>query len=603
MKSFRLRILRALIATIGLTPVGLLHGDTKSTSTEGTPDALVQSALASELDGPSEVREQLLRAALKQDSTFAPARWQLGFVRWENEWLDLDSAARLAKGDEQMAAYRKRRDLMVDTADDHRAIAVWCRKNKLTAEARIHWLKVLEFDQSDPDALQALGLQLYNGQLLTRKQIEQEKIDVGNRLRAWKQWQPQFVKWRTAIERGNSKERENAVAKLQSVSDVAALPAIEAVFGNDDTELNLLLVEVAGRIADPASTQVLLRGALNSDAEPVRLAAIKQLKKRPLYTFVPQIAALMPGGLSTRFEIYVAEDGTVVHEHELFQQRSQANEHVFLQREVRRRGVVLAPVTVDLLAKAVKEATAVEKMAKQQEQINARLSRRIRDLLAETTDFKHLDNKALLLQECAAYNETYAPVLTPKPTRRAAFRGFGYTASCFPFGTPILTITGSMPIEKVKVGDRVLSQNPQTGELAYKTVQGVTLRPASPLVEIGVGSESIRTTRGHPFWVNGQGWVLAKQLQVGQYLHGIGGAVPIDRLSEAPAAEAYNLVVSDFDTYFVGQQRLLVHDNLPLEETVAIVPGMRSRTEVDANVAPTVNAPDISREQNQTTPK
>ena len=67
MKSFRLRIMRGPVATIGLLSVGGLYGDTKLPAPESTPDALVQAALASELDGPSEVREQMLRAALKRD--------------------------------------------------------------------------------------------------------------------------------------------------------------------------------------------------------------------------------------------------------------------------------------------------------------------------------------------------------------------------------------------------------------------------------------------------------------------------------------------------------------------------------------------------------
>ncbi len=590
MKTFRLRTLRALVLAIGLLPVGGLYGDTTLPAPESTPDALVQSALSSELDGPSELRERLLRAALKRDSSFAPARWQLGFVRWDNEWRDLDRAARLANSDEQLTAYRKRRDALVDTADNHRALAIWCHKNKLAAEERIHWLKVLEFDPSDAEAQQALGLQLYNGRLLTRKQIEQEKIDAGNRLRVLKQWQPQVVKWHKAIEHGNAKERESALKKLRSVSDADALPALEAVFGNEGIQSNRLLIEVASRITGPVGTGVLLRRALNSDVEPVRSAAIEQLKNRPLYSFIPQLIAAMPGTTTTRIEIYVEPDGTAVLDHDTFQHGLLGDEHILFQTIRPTAGTVWI---------AISQAAAIERTAERQEQFNQQMGRRIRDVLTQTTDFKNLENKNVLLQQWGDYNDLYSPPLTLRSTRHSAYR---LTCSCFPAGTPILTITGSMPIEKVKVGDRVLSQNPQTGELTYKPVQGVTLRPASPLVEIGVGPETIRATRGHPFWVNGRGWVLAKQLQVGQYLHGIGGAVPIDRMAEAPAAEAYNLVVSDFDTYFVGQQRLLVHDNLPLEETAVVVPGLRPRPDVVAEAAPTIDTPSAKAEQNTAFP-
>ena len=38
--------------------------------------------------------------------------------------------------------------------------------------------------------------------------------------------------------------------------------------------------------------------------------------------------------------------------------------------------------------------------------------------------------------------------------------------------------------------------------------------------------------------------------------------------------KAYDLVVDDFNTYFVGQQGLLVHDNAFRRPTRAIVPGL-----------------------------
>ena len=105
----------------------------------------------------------------------------------------------------------------------------------------------------------------------------------------------------------------------------------------------------------------------------------------------------------------------------------------------------------------------------------------------------------------------------------------------------------------------------------------MTLRPPAPMIAIGTGPHTLLATRGHPFWVNGQGWQMAKQLKVGAVLHGLNGAIVVDRLGEAPAREAYNLVVSDFDTYFVGDERILVHDNLPLQKPRPSCQASRSR--------------------------
>jgi hypothetical protein len=134
---------------------------------------------------------------------------------------------------------------------------------------------------------------------------------------------------------------------------------------------------------------------------------------------------------------------------------------------------------------------------------------------------------------------------------------------------------GAAPIETVRGGDRVLSQDPDTGELAYKIVLGTTVRPPAPLVQIRAGGSEIRATRGHPFWVSGKGWEMAKFLALGDKLHCATGFLPIESLEEAPAEQTYNLIVEDFATYFVGEHRLLVHDNTLRQPTLAIVPGLQ----------------------------
>jgi hypothetical protein len=146
--------------------------------------------------------------------------------------------------------------------------------------------------------------------------------------------------------------------------------------------------------------------------------------------------------------------------------------------------------------------------------------------------------------------------------------------SCFLAGTPVRTQTGRVAIETIQPGDRVLSQDQDTGELTYKLVLRTTLRPPAEMVKIKAGTEEIVTTLGHPFWVNGQGWRMAKQLKEGDLLHSVGGAIRIEAVEAMPKQPAHNLVIADFNTYFVGTQGLLVHDNEYRQPTRAIVPGL-----------------------------
>jgi hypothetical protein len=51
----------------------------------------------------------------------------------------------------------------------------------------------------------------------------------------------------------------------------------------------------------------------------------------------------------------------------------------------------------------------------------------------------------------------------------------------------------------------------------------------------------------------------------------------IEKQAEAdqlPAEFAYNLIVDDFHTFFVGDPGFLVHDNTPREPTAALIPGL-----------------------------
>jgi hypothetical protein len=159
------------------------------------------------------------------------------------------------------------------------------------------------------------------------------------------------------------------------------------------------------------------------------------------------------------------------------------------------------------------------------------------------------------------------PPPPPPPGRR----------SCFAKGTLVWTKTGRRPIESIRLGELVLSQSVDTGELSYKPVIGATVRPPSEMRKLAVGKEQIATTLGHPFWVAGAGWRMAKELGEGDVLHGVKVPARITEFEPAETAVAFNLVVADFSTYFVGESGVLVHDNTPTRPTAAIVPGVSAR--------------------------
>ena len=151
--------------------------------------------------------------------------------------------------------------------------------------------------------------------------------------------------------------------------------------------------------------------------------------------------------------------------------------------------------------------------------------------------------------------------------------------SCFAPGTKVWTQLGRVPIGQIKVGDRVLAQNVDNGELAYKPVLAVTVRKPGPRMKIGFGQEKIIATPSHPFWRDGKGWQMTKQLEIGNCLHTLSGGMPVESIEDVETdptlnGYSYNLIVADFSSYFVGNHGILVHDNTPRLPTSSLVPGL-----------------------------
>jgi hypothetical protein len=154
--------------------------------------------------------------------------------------------------------------------------------------------------------------------------------------------------------------------------------------------------------------------------------------------------------------------------------------------------------------------------------------------------------------------------------------------SCFDPATPVWTHTGPRAIRDIRAGDMVLSQNAATGELAFKPVLQVTRTDPSRMMRITVHGESILATRGHPFWVAGKRWTMAKHIQAGDVLHTTSGPLTVDQVEELPAPKSgaepvCNLEVDGFHTYFVGENRILVHHLTMLsvlDEGSTVVPGL-----------------------------
>ncbi|MEZ6073310.1 MAG: polymorphic toxin-type HINT domain-containing protein [Pirellulales bacterium] len=181
------------------------------------------------------------------------------------------------------------------------------------------------------------------------------------------------------------------------------------------------------------------------------------------------------------------------------------------------------------------------------------------------------------------YNDPYRFVResTPQPRRSPARTSSSSDrprarigGECLQAGTLVWTEAGHVPIEQIKVGDLVLSQHPDTGQLAYQPVLNTTVRPPTGVIHIRAGDETLCTSGGHPFWVVGQGWLFARDITAPMLLHTLVGTAAVDDAEPIGVDEFYNIEVADFHTFFVTKSNILTHDLTTREATNFVVPGL-----------------------------
>lgn len=592
---------------------------------------LLDEARQSEMQGDTARQFSLLREAIRVAPNFDLARWQMGQIRDGDRWIAVEDAQRAAAANPKQAEYRQLRANAGDSLEGQVKLARWCRKNGLNQEAQFHWASVLSVQPNNEEALGALDLRLFGGRPMSQSQIDALKEYGREWKKAAKLWAPKIAKWRRAISDGDATDRNAALAEIEGLREVEGIAALEAVtLGRDSVDkhqsddcykISMAFMRALEKMSESAATVSLVRHAVLAPSPDVRTMATNTLKPRPQQEFVPLLLSGLAMPVESSFSVTTSDDGSVHYRHSLYREgqdtdwsvesRQSAMQHDMQARRYiwdvktetmtdlpTESSVVVAMRKANVAARRQKgyasAAAAVESQVQQANEFTEALNSRVVPVLAATTgqnfetpkawwDWWQENNEyyasgdhpvdhryysgvdSYYYRDRPIYEVNYPPPPPPPP---------GLRMSCFAKGTLVWTKTGQQPIETIELGDLVLAQDVDTGELAYKPVIGRTVRPPSPLMRLSLGSQEILTTRGHPFWVAGVGWKMAKELGDGAVLHGVTGSARLATVKDVDEAEAYNLVIADFNTYFVSESGLLVHDNTPRLPTRATVPGL-----------------------------
>ena len=164
--------------------------------------------------------------------------------------------------------------------------------------------------------------------------------------------------------------------------------------------------------------------------------------------------------------------------------------------------------------------------------------------------------------EDAIKNEQWDQVITQ--TFHLTLSIFALSDNCFMGDTLVAAENGQVRIDEIEVGDKVWAYDIFTGETALKEVTKVYVHEVDEILHLYTSCGDIDTTTNHPFYVIDKGWVAAGDLVEGDEIYLLDGTVAyvtgseIEELDEAILV--YNLEVADFNTYFVGDVPVLVHN-------------------------------------------
>jgi hypothetical protein len=568
-------------------------------------DLAVRAALKLELDGRDADRNALLQQVLDEDPDHPAARWHLGFIRHSDEWLPHERVLHADDRAAELDAYRQSRIQRGDTIEDHRTLAHGARERGLLDEERAHLNRILELDVNHAEARQRLGHRRVDGFWVAPEDVARARRVFGETRRDLERWRPVVDRF-AAQTRRTPVARHAAREQLSAIHDPAAIPAVERALDFRSEQESLWHLDWLSGLTAWEAGVALARQAVFSPHTAVRVRAGELLRRRRLEECVPALLAALPANPQFSSDLQTTHNGWLLLTMAAFVE-TQFDERELVQSIVMGPEILSVsllssgpgrPIGPDYRQDPARRQTAERLLSDrrrraeldaaawtaQLDELSGRLRRCLSNLVQGTDDFTPHD----WWQWWHDYNEVYVsgrkPLLTTRYEESWYVDDRGEAAptqarlaigSCFAAGTPVVTERGRCAIEEVRLGDRVLAQDVDSGELAFKPVFKATVRPEARLLRISTAHGDLVCTAGHPFWVNGQGWRKARELGPGQRFHSATGSSEVFSIEDAGRSEkTYNLVVADFHTYFVGDGRILSHDNTPRNPTNSIVPGL-----------------------------
>lgn len=559
----------------------------------------VQGALEAELAGDNAARNSALAARLAANPDDAATRWHSGQVRVGKEWVPYDRVADQGDRWHELYRYREERAKKKQTIQDQLFLADGSREHKLADEERAHLTQVVVLAAGHIEAHSRLGDIPTQGTWISREAAERT---VRNTLRgetAEKQYGERATRFVQRLRQRSAGRGAIETAAFDAWHDPEAIPSLERAIGDRGDAAHVAYVQWLGEFPCYEASQALVRQSLFSEQASIRVSATATLKSRPLEDYMRDLVASITVLRPTSDPQTLSGRGAHLASYSIESMGRRLDVQFLLLNPIdglveRRRQVATRSFegfidfheATGAAAAQIWQAEAIGRAARDQvrsdralrivSEVSGKPATTANEAWAWWADV----NDGAEAKEIVSLNYEQ-PWYVDRRTRRvqpAPYQTVDIVRphSCLAAGTPVLTETGARPIEEIEIGDRILAQDIESGELAYKPVLARTSRDNGRLTRLKTAADDIVCSQGHPFWVNGMGWVQARHLRPGLPLHTVQGSLDVVSTEPAGTGTVFNLVVADSHSYFVGKsQAFLSHDVTPRDPTNAIVPGLQ----------------------------
>ena len=594
------------------------------------PDAVKTPQQLEEMRLQGPYPDPILQAFLEAHPQHPIGNWSQGEIWSGKHWVTHQAAMgeQAGRADAQYE-YQQARGGLPDSFEAHVQLANACREHRLYAEERAHLERALLHNYAFHEGHRRLGHLNVDGLWITPQQIlttAREAMRLEANLRDWSDRVAQFEKRLSRTQPASPAEKE-AIQLIMDTHDPDMIPAMEGLFAPVSPRHTLVFQDWLAQMESRDAGAALCRQAVLHSSAELRIRAAKLLRNRRFDTFVP---SLMDGltTTQTRYDTdfvfrrwgvtadYMIKSISRVRTIDSFDRTLTVTQRVhFMDRQdsgffektansvTPTRGWELfgprfskeeLPGLYELASARFGDylmanygQQALDSFQQvQQDRVMRTLSTATGEELDSAEDWYNWwrnHNEFLLKDGKFKVNDQYDDGLwyvDNRDVQRVDRVVRNIECSCFTADTVVETENGPKAIGEIQLGDCVLSEDIETGELAFKPVLAHTIRPEAPTLTIKTPADELHCSPGHPFWVSGKGWRMAKELEPGMsvyLLHGM--RLDVTEVVPGETATVHNLIVADFGTYFAGINKLLTHDVLPRPMTDMALPGIRKTFE------------------------